>query len=123
MWLIVAVLYAAILLGGWFALAAVLIPAFVLLHALQAVWRPLIISRFDHHAEEQQGATVLSIESQAQGLATLVLAPLLGLAIDAVRAHGLGGPFWPVGVVGLAAAAAFVFGRPRLDRGARAAAP
>lgn len=107
LWIGAAVLYAAILIGGWFAAAAVLIPAFVLLHVSQAVWRPVIISRFDKHAHEQQGATILSIESQAQGIATLVLAPLLGLAIDAVTAHGVGGAFWPVGGAGLLAALAF----------------
>lgn len=113
LWAVIAVLYAGILAGGWLDSPAVLIPAFVLLHVTQAVWRPLIISRFDMAAHEQQGATVLSIESQAQGLATLVLAPLLGLAIDVVSARGIGGPFWPAGVVGLAIALAFAAIRPR----------
>jgi MFS family permease len=104
LWVALAGLYAAILLGGWFSAAAVLIPAFVLLHVLQAVWRPVIISRFDSHTEEQQGATVLSIESQAQSLATMAVAPVLGLAIDAATKHGLGGPFWPAGLIGLGVA-------------------
>lgn len=111
LWIAAVVLYAAILLAGWFQWAALLIAAFVLLHVSQAVWRPVIISRFDKTSHEQQGATILSIESQAQGIATLVLAPLLGLAIDAAKAHGWGGPFWPAGLVGLAAAAIFVVRR------------
>ncbi|MFM9995820.1 MAG: MFS transporter [Phycisphaerales bacterium] len=113
LWAAVAALYAGVLLAALLegpARGAVLIPAFVLLHAAQSVWRPVIISRFDSHTREQQGATMLSIESQAQGLATLVLAPLLGLAIDALRARGLegGAEFWPVGAVGLVAALAFI---------------
>lgn len=104
LWIAVAVLYAGILAGGWFSKAWVLIPAFVLLHVSQSVWRPVIISRFDKHSHEQQGATILSIEGQAQGIATLVLAPMLGLAIDTVTKHGFGGGFWPAGAAGLVAA-------------------
>jgi len=108
LWATVALLYAMILLGGWFGLAAILIPAFVLIHVLQAVWRPLIISRFDKSSEERQAATILSIEGQAQGLATLACAPIIGLAIDSVTTGKVGGPFWPVGLIGLAAALFFV---------------
>ena len=116
LWIAVGALYAAILAGGWMGSAAVLIPAFVFLHVLQSVWRPVIISRFDAHTREQQGATILSIESQAQGMATLILAPLIGLAIDAVAASHFGGKFWPVGAVGLLAALACILApRPRPD--------
>ena len=44
---------------------------------------------------------MLSIESQAQRFATMLLAPLIGLAIDATQSGGPGGPFWPIGAVGL----------------------
>lgn len=116
LWFVVAALYAGILVGGWMGSVMLLIPGFVLLHVLQAVWRPVIISRFDTHTHEQQGATILSIEGQAQGIATLILAPLIGLAIDAVKAGHLGGMFWPVGAVGLmAAVACIVVSRPRHD--------
>ena len=33
-------------------------------------WRPVLISRFYAHSDEAQGATVLSIESQAKSLST-----------------------------------------------------
>lgn len=108
LWLAAAALYAGVLTGGWLNAVALLIPAFALLHVAQAVWRPVIISRFDRAAHEQQGATILSIESQAQGIATLILAPAIGLAIDFVREHHWGGPFWPAGVAGLIAAVLFV---------------
>lgn len=108
LWIAAALLYGLILAGGWFGVVAILIPAFVLLHVMQAVWRPLIISRFDKSSDERQAATILSIEGQAQGLATLACAPLIGLAIDLVSAGRIGGAFWPVGLLGLVAALGFV---------------
>ena len=64
------------------------------------MWRPILISRFDSVSEAHEGATVLSIESQAQRSATFVMAPAIGWAID--RAHQLdwGGEFWPIGLAG-----------------------
>ena len=67
---------------------------------LQNLWRPILISRFDAHGDESSGATLLSLESQGRRLATMLLAPLLGLAIDTVRARELGGDLWPIGVIG-----------------------
>ena len=50
--------------------------------------------RFD--AGETEGATVLSIESQARAISTMVVAPVFGMAVDFVRANGPGAEFWPV---------------------------
>lgn len=80
---------------------AVVIASFVALHLLQNLWRPVLIARFDTHGDESQGATLLSIESQAQRGATMLLAPLMGLSIDAARRLEWGGEFWPVGAVGV----------------------
>ena len=44
---------------------------------------------------------------------TMILAPLLGLAVDAVMAHGPGGAFWPLGAAGAVAAVAFLVSSPR----------
>ena len=85
-----------------------LIAAFVALHVLQNLWRPGLLSRFDAQGSEAQGATLLSIESQSRRAATLIVAPVLGLAIDQVRARGLGGPFWPIGGLGLAVPLGFL---------------
>ncbi len=91
--------------------APLLIAAFVGIHVLQNIWRPVLISRFDAHSDEKQGATVLSIESQAQRLSTMIAAPLLGLAVDAVTERGLGGPFWPIGALGALVALFFLIPR------------
>jgi hypothetical protein len=72
------------------------------MHVLQDMWRPVLMARFDSYGDESQAATVLSIESQAQRFATMLLAPLIGLAIDNTQSGGIGGPFWPIGAVGLA---------------------
>ena len=75
---------------------------FVVLYIVQNLWRPVLISRFDAHSDEANGATVLSIESQAKSLSTMIIAPVLGLAIDFVRNQGIGeSEFWPIGVFGL----------------------
>jgi hypothetical protein len=109
LWIGNGTLYAGLIVAAYFRVSPLVIAIFVALHVLQSVWRPVLISRFDTHSDESQGATVLSIESQAQSVATMVIAPLLGLAVDAVSAHGPGGPFWPVGVCGVLATLA-VFG-------------
>ena len=57
--------------------------------------------RFDLHGDESQGAVILSVESQSQRVATVILAPLLGLALDWSTGNDIGGAFWPLGVVGL----------------------
>ena len=115
MWGTAVVLFAVILTAGLVDVPAVLILAFIALAALQDLWRPVLIARFDEHSNEAQGATVLSIESQARRFATMILAPLMGLAVDAAQSGGSVGPFWPLGAVGLVAAILFFLvpaGRP-----------
>jgi MFS family permease len=111
-WGLATALYAgllAALLLGWHAVA---IGAFLLLHVVQNLWRPVLISRFDSWGSERWGATVLSIENQAKSLATMLLAPALGLAVDAVSAGGTEQTLWPVGLLGLVLALGFlVWGR------------
>ena len=94
--------FALALVAGWWEITGALIVAFVLMHVLQDVWRPVLMARFDTHGDEAQAATVLSIESQAQRFATMLLAPAIGLAVDTTQSSGVGGPFWPIGAVGLA---------------------
>lgn len=104
-----------------FVVLALLIPAtywgvhwgmilgFVLLYVLQNIWRPVLISRFDAYSDEKTGATVLSVESQAKSTATMVIAPLLGFAIDTVKNRGIGqSEFWPVAVFGAIVAFGFL---------------
>lgn len=92
------------LFAGWYVAAVVI---FVLLHVLQNLWRPVLISRFDERAPEAYGATILSIENQAKSLSTMLIAPLLGLVVDWVTAHGPGEAFWPAALVGLLVSAVF----------------
>ena len=108
MWGTAAVLFAVILAAGLVDVPAVLILAFIGLSALQDLWRPVLIARFDEYSNEAQGATVLSIESQARRFATMILAPLMGLAVDAAQSGGSVGPYWPLGAVGLVAAILFL---------------
>lgn len=99
LWMVVLGCYGVMLgclLQGWLAVAIV---CFVCVHLVQNLWRPALVSRLNAASEPALAATTLSIESQARSLTTLVLAPLLGLAVDHV---GL----WPVGAVGAVVAMA-----------------
>jgi len=105
LWIAVAGVYAVIGAGAWLGATVAVIVGFVTLHAVHNLWRPILISRFDTHGDETQGASLLSVESQAQRLATMVLAPVLGLAVD--RAAAGATAFWPIGAVGAAVAVVF----------------
>jgi len=111
-----AVLFICLTLAAYYEINAALIGIFVLIHVIQNFWRPVHLGRFDTHGSESQGATVLSIESQAKRAATLVIAPLLGLTIDQVQAHQIGGPFWPVGLLGSLVALGFLLVPTRFSR-------
>lgn len=99
---------------------AVAIGGFVLLAFLQNLWRPIHLGRFDEATDADRGATVLSVESQAKSLFAAVLAPLLGLAVDASLAlrEGRHDPasFLPVAAAGLAAAGLAMALRARRGR-------
>ena len=101
LWALTAVAYAAVAAGVALGFSPVAIAAFIALAVLQNLWRPILITRFTAHASPKETATVLSIESQAKSLAAAVLAPLLGLAVDAMTGSL---SLLPVGLAGAAAA-------------------
>ncbi len=107
LWALNSLVFAAIALAAWHGILAGVIAGFVLLHVLQNFWRPVLVCRVDRESPEAQRATVLSIESQAKSISTMIVAPVLGLAVDLVRQHGLGGAFWPVGALGAVVALGF----------------
>lgn len=82
---------------------------FVILYILQNIWRPVLIARFHALSDDSKSATVLSIESQAKSVATMVIAPALGIAVDLAKSSDLGATeFWPVGVLGAVLALLFL---------------
>jgi len=102
------VIFLVLLPAMYYGIHWVMITGFVVLYVIQNLWRPVLISRFDAHSDKDKGATILSIESQAKSSSTMIIAPVLGLAIDLVRNHGIGASqFWPVGVLGLVIALGF----------------
>lgn len=108
LWAVNALTFACVLASGWFEVLPALVGAFMLMHVVHNLWRPILISRFDVYGDESQGASLLSIESQAQRVSTMILAPLLGLAVDWVTRTGHGGPFWPIGAAGVIFSLAFL---------------
>jgi MFS family permease len=106
LWFSVSICYAVLLpLLLWHVNSGVII-VFILLGIAQNIWRPILISRIDSHSDPAIGATLLSIESQANSLSTLVVAPVLGFLVDMANrqtATGAEREFWPIAVVGLLA--------------------
>jgi len=98
--------YAAVTVGLAAELHLAAIAAFVTLGVLHNVWRPIQVGRMQTHAPGGQSATILSVDSQAGTVATMLAAPLLGLAVDHVGLTA-------VGVVGLVVCAARLAFGPR----------
>jgi MFS family permease len=115
LWKVVFATYAILVPLLYFGLYQAAVVAFVLLSMTQNLWQPVLVSRFDAYASETEGATVLSIESQARAVSTMVAAPLLGVAVDFVRANGPGAEFWPVALIAAAIAALMLLTPPKGD--------
>ena len=101
LWSSLALAFAAMALADATGLHVVTMLAFVALHVLQNLWRPILTSRIYAEVDKTQGATVLSLESQAHRLAAVILAPTFGWLADTTSA------FWPMACVGLAIAVLF----------------
>ncbi|HEY32817.1 MAG TPA: MFS transporter [Dehalococcoidia bacterium] len=101
LWKVVSVLYLALIPLLVFEYHYVAIVGFIALSLIQNLWRPILVSRFDTFASETQGATILSIESQAKSISTMIVAPILGAAVDFIRGQdgSWGGEFWPVATI------------------------
>jgi len=114
LWLMGAVVFALMLPALWFQIRVAAIIAFVALYALQNIWRPILIARLDRASDPSRSATVLSVENQAKSIATMILAPAIGWAVDSASAHGTVSGLWPVAALGFAVMAFFsVYSRKR----------
>ena len=101
LWGISVLVFAGLTISGFTGLLVGAVVAFVALNVLHNLWRPVLISRFDTHGSAIQGASLLSVESQARRVATMVMAPILGYGVDAAIAADSVNPWWPVGALGL----------------------
>lgn len=108
-WVLQLLLMVSLFPAMYFGIYWIIIICFILLYILQNIWRPVLISRFDAHSNEEQGATVLSVESQAKSLSTMVIAPVTGAVIDIVKRNRIGNTeFWPLAVIGIILALFFI---------------
>ena len=101
LWGISVLVFAGLTISGFTGLLVGAVVAFVALNVLHNLWRPVLISRFDTHGSAIQGASLLSVESQARRVATMIMAPILGYGVDAAIAAESVNPWWPVGALGL----------------------
>ena len=115
LWAAAALVFAALTAAAWFDVTVLLIASFIALHLLQNLWRPVLISRFHEHAQAASMATVLSIESQAKRVGTMILAPLCGAAVDWASRGREATQLWPAGALGLALATGFYLTRPKRE--------
>ncbi|MFC2069594.1 MFS transporter [Chloroflexota bacterium] len=99
LWIFVSVIYLGLIPLLFLEYYYVAVIGFILLSLIQNFWRPMLISRFDDFASETQGATILSIESQAKSVSTMIVAPIMGAAVDFLVGRNLGGEFWPVATI------------------------
>ena len=111
LWAMALALFIAVGTAEYFEWRIVTVGAFILLHVAQNVWRPTLVSRFG--ADGATGATLLSVESQARRLGTMLLAPVIGFAVDQAAQGPAGGAYWPLGALGAVIAGIFwVTARP-----------
>jgi len=99
LWKIIFVVYIGLIPLLFFEYYYIAVIGFIILSLIQNLWRPILVSRFDNYATEERGATILSIESQAKSVSTMIIAPILGFAVDFVTGQSIGGEFWPVAAI------------------------
>jgi MFS family permease len=109
LWLAFGLTFAAGLLGTLVGWTGVAIACFIFLSGLQNVWRPILIGRVAHRADEKSMATVLSVESQATSIGIAIVSPLLGLAVDATPDTYR---FAPIALFGIALAVTAIVFQP-----------
>jgi len=99
LWKVVLIIYLALIPLLFFQYYYIAVVGFIILSLIQNFWKPMLISRFDDFASETQGATILSIESQAKSVSTMLAAPIMGMAVDYITGRNLGGEFWPIATI------------------------
>ncbi|MFN3191236.1 MAG: MFS transporter [Aureliella sp.] len=131
LWVLTITAYSAALLGCLWddklgIAVAIVASSLIAILILQNLWRPILISGLDEHGNSRFGATLLSIESQSQRATTMVLAPLLGIAVDwtsgglssGFQTHSIR-PMWPIALLGLIVSIAILGWRRATQRRAR----
>ena len=116
LWKVVFITYLTLIPLLFFKYYYVAVAGFILLAIIQNFWRPMLISRFEDFASETQGATILSIESQAKSVSTMVVAPIMGILVDYLTVRNLGGEFWPVATIAAVIALFFIFSGRRQEQ-------
>ena len=115
LWGVAVAVFAGLALALWLDIALAAIVGFVLLAALQNVWRPIQVGRVAAAADSDKTATILSVESQSVCAFAAIMAPLAGWLVDALRAPARAAatspavfPLLPVALIGLAIAVVMV---------------
>lgn len=68
--------------GMYTNIFAISIAAYILYYIIQNLWRPILVSMYDNHADNTEQATILSIDSQAKTAGITLMAPAAGFIAD-----------------------------------------
>lgn len=82
LWRIRTAAYIVLTIVLWYKRFYMAMFIFIVLGALHNLWRPIQVGRIQSHAPKEKSATILSVDAQSKALSTLLVAPLLGLAVD-----------------------------------------
>jgi len=91
---------------------------FIILAMLLNFWRPIMVSLIGKNSEMKYAATVLSVDSQAKSIFTMLLAPFVGVLVDYVNADSSPESainFAPVAITGLVITGLFLLFTLRLN--------
>ena len=110
-WKISFILFVTFFIAIFFRFTTLIITCFIFAYALQNLWRPLLLSRFDSQSAENgdKGATLFSIERQMVSITTMIIAPILGYLIDYFQTFQTGeGQFFPIAAIGIGITLVFI---------------
>ncbi len=99
LWLSSIILYLVVIFSDLLEFNITLIVAFIGLHVILNLWRPVLLSSLTNNDDDDGRAIVLSIESQARRVALMILAPIIGFTVD-LTSYGTDTSLWSIGVIG-----------------------
>jgi len=100
LWAITALIYVPVAIALWTCVLWLAVVGFAAASLLQNFWRPILITRIDNETKSKMGATMLSIESQAKAVGAMILAPLVGMAVDMFTVDPKAPALWVAGLAG-----------------------
>ena len=84
LWFISVCIYIVMAAAIFFDCNYLAISTFVVLLMVLNIWKPILVSRINSCCPDASAATTLSIDSQSKSFVAMILAPLIGFAVDSM---------------------------------------